>query len=89
MSRENLANPFAKTLQAKSFEGHLTSLEMRKMWEITFCINGRILGIYIKVFIIVIEYFLFNRNIFHAYLFVIMFDYYTKVNVKGYMTYIC
>ena len=32
-----------------------------------------------KIFIIVIKYLIFNQNIFHAYLFVIIFDYYTRI----------
>ena len=42
-----------------------------------------------KVFIIVFKYLIFNKDIFHVYLFMIMFYYYTKVNVKGSMNYIC
>ena len=42
----------------------------------------------LEVFIMLFKYLVFNKDIFHAYLFGIIFYYYTKVNVKGSMIYV-
>ena len=41
-----------------------------------------------KLFINIIKYLIFNKDIFHRYSFVITFDYYTKVNIKSFIIYI-